>query len=215
MDHVITCPGCGKPLHVPGAAVGKSAHCPHCQAAFGLTPTPGGPPAVRPARPLVPRRLILPAVGLLTLGLAGVVVNGIIAARCQFEPGFADRYARATVWEERAIDALGSKQPDTPFMAAAGPGPVAVVRELLDGQLAAARVPRVGPLAWRSLLVSAVTLAGGLAVLAGRLFPLALLGCLAAMVNFNHNCFIPGLLVGVWGVVMLVRDDVREHFRRL
>lgn len=214
MDHVIICPGCGASLHVPDAAVGQPAHCPHCKTQFGLTATPGGPPTVLPPKPRIPRRLILPAFGLIVLGSAGLLVNGLMAVRCEFDEGFAERYARSTVAEERAIESLGSKQPDTPFMAAAGPGVVGHVREELDEQLAAARAPRVRPLAWASVALSAAALAGGVTMLAGRLLPLAILGCVAAAANVNHNCFIPGLVVGVYGIVTLARDDVRDHFRR-
>ena len=108
-DHQITCPGCGKPLHVPAAAVGKPARCPHCRAAFRLPANPDGSPGVpEPVRrgPGIPRVLVVPGFGLLILGLAGTLVNGYLAARMTREPGFDLEFARGRVGEVRSAEAM-------------------------------------------------------------------------------------------------------------
>ena len=59
-----------------------------------------------------------------------------------------------------------------------------------------------------------VVLVGGICIVRGRFYYLALFCCLVAMLNFNHLCCIPGLVVGLWGILSLARDEVRPHFDR-
>jgi hypothetical protein len=69
------------------------------------------------------------------------------------------------------------------------------------------------PLHWASTAVSALAFLGGVAILRGRWYPLAVAGCVAAILNVNHLCCLPGAVAGVWGLMALVRDDVRAHFK--
>lgn len=155
--------------------------------------------------------------------MTGLLINGSIAARTTGNPTAALEVARAAVRQERLLEVLAAanRKPDPdnyahPAAAAvAGAAAASFTRDHLDEQLAAARaeaVPRVN--AWFAA-VSAVVLVGGLCVLFGRFYPLALLGCVAAILNLNHMCFAPGLVVGIWGLLMLARDDVRPYFRHV
>jgi hypothetical protein len=222
-DYQITCHGCGKPLHVPAAAAGKTGYCPYCQAAFLLPVNPDGTPGPpRPVRrwPGVPRPLVIPGFGLLMLGLAGTLVNGYLAARLSLEPGFDLNYARGRVREVRSIEAMsgGTRPsddwPHAPLAAAAGAAAATDRADRADEELAAAWAPATRPVHAASAAVSLVELLGGIAILRGRWYPLALVGCVAAAVNVNHLCCLPGAVAGLWGLAALARDDVRAFFKR-
>src|SRR5579885_3397650 len=226
-DHLTTCPGCGRPLHVPADAVGKPAHCPHCRAGFVIPAGPGGAPGeprlTARRRPPLPRPLVVPAFGLLMLGLAGTLVNGYLSARFVLQPGFDRQYALTQVRQVRSIEALPGGRPadDWPHAprAAAGGAAAAVAtieaaEDLADEQLADVWTPSMKPVHFASTAISALAALGGLAILRGRFYPLAILGCAAAVVNVNHLCCLPGALLGVWGLLALARDDVRAHFKR-
>ncbi len=217
MDLQTTCPGCRTPLRVPAAAVGTAVGCPHCTARF--RPAADGSAAALPPDRRMPQRLALLAVGLLLLGAAGLAVNGDLALRTANDPAVALAVARTGVQQERLNEALAAPPtaagfPYPPAAAAAGVAAAHFTRDHLDEELAAARAAGVYRVNARFAAVSAVVVLGGVCVLLGRLYPLAVLGCVAAAVNFNHMCFVPGLMVGGWGVLTLVRDDVRPYFRR-
>jgi hypothetical protein len=218
-DQLTACPGCGTPLKVPAAAVGTAVGCPHCPARF--RPAAGGPPALLPARRRMPSRLMAPAAGLLLVGLAGVLVNGYIAGLTALRPEAAADVARGMVQRERVYQALaaGGRGGADEFAypahaAAAGVAAARLTRDAQDELLAAAQAEGVRRRAGQFLVVSLVATAGGLCMVFGRLYPLAVLGCVAALLNLNHMCFVPGLPVGVYGLLTLARDDVRPFFRR-
>ena len=217
MDLQTTCPGCSTPLRVPAAAVGTAVGCPHCAARF--QPTADGSAVPLPPDRRMPQRLALLAVGLLLLGAAGLAVNGDLALRTANDPAAALAVARTEVRQERLQETLTAPPtaatfPYPPAAAAAGVAAAHLTRDHLDEELAAARAAGVYRVNARFAAVSAVVVLGGVCVLFGRLYPLAVLGCVAAVVNVNHMCFVPGLLMGGWGVLTLARDDARPWFRR-
>ncbi len=226
--HPITCPGCGRTLGVPPSAVGRPAHCPHCRATFDLPANPDGTPGApvpRRARPKlnIPRPLFVPAVGLILLGVAGTFVGGTLAVRFATVAGADHDYARALVRQIRGIDAADragrptdAEWPQLPHAAVLGAAMTAGANDVLervkDDRLAAAWGPSVSSVNQVSLVLSVVTLAGGVALAAGRFYWLALVGCVAAAVNVNHLCCIPGAMLGGWGFLNLVRDEGRAYF---
>lgn len=221
MNRVIACPGCRAQLHVPADAGGKPAHCPHCRAAFRLTPD--GNPAPIPAGLRLPRLLVVPAFGLLMLGVAGTLVNGYLSVLFTFVPGADREFARGRVREVRSAQILSDagkphRWVPMPYAAVAGVAAGSLASEAeqdrLDEELARTWAPGMKPLHWISTAVSAVVLLGGFAILRGRWYALALLGSVAAIVNVNHLCCLPGAVAGVWGVMTLVRDEARAYFGR-
>jgi hypothetical protein len=222
-DYQITCPGCNQPLHVPAEAVGMPAHCPHCKARFHLPAAADGSPGTpQPLRPRwgLPRPLVVPAFGLLLLGLSGTLVNGYLSVLFEFKPGAAMEFARGRVREVRSAEvysSLGKKSggwSHAPEAAIVGVAAAGYEEEQIDERLAASWAPAMQPVHLIFTGISAVAALGGLAILLGRWYPLALLGCVAAIINVNHLCCLPGAVAGVWGILMLVRDEVREYFRR-
>lgn len=225
----IVCPGCQVPLGVPPTAVGKPAHCPHCELAFFLPANADGTPGTPQLRKTprvnidIPRFLIVPACVLLMIGFAGTMVNGYLSGLFINVPGSDLEYARGRVREIRinqGIAALGKPTDEdweqAPHAAVIGSalaiGAADVLEEARNEQLAAAWQPAISPISHYSTVMSVITFIGGLCILRGRFYWLGVLGCVAAIVNVNHLCCVPGGIVGVWGILSLVRDEGRSHF---
>ncbi len=224
IDHVIACPGCQQPLRLPAAALGKTGHCPHCRAAFRV-PADGPPQLVPPSRFALklPRQLLVPAYGLLVLGLAGLLVNGYLSVLFAMRPGFDVEFARGRVGEVRSAEEMsGAMRPSEweydKYATVGGVAAAEVVgvaeKDRRSEELAQSWAPSMRSLHLVSVAVSALTFLGGVAILRGRWHWLAFLGCAAAILNVNHLCCLPGAITGVWGILALSRDDVRAHFRR-
>jgi hypothetical protein len=56
-------------------------------------------------------------------------------------------------------------------------------------------------------------LAGGLSILLKRFYPLAIAASIVAMMPVAP-CFVLGLPGGVWALIVLHREDVRQMFSR-
>ena len=227
---VLPCPACGRSLGFPAEAVGKPLNCPHCGAAFHIplahdgTPgalTPGTPPS-RPAFDL-PRGFIVPVFGLLMLGFAGMLVDGYLSYRFATVPDADYEYAYGRVIEARSIESMGDTKAAASdeweqIAPAAAAGCVmaieatAVIEDAANVRLARAWQPAVAPASHYTIIASALAALGGMCILRGRCYWLAILGCVAAIANVNHLCCIPGGIAGLWGLLTLVRDEGRLHF---
>ncbi len=232
MSHaVITCPHapCGKSLRLPLEAVGQPLSCPHCGTSIGLAlgddGLPGLPRILRPGARL-PRVLLVPGIALLILGTAGAVANGYIAVDAATRPGADLEQSRRQVGDLRNLDEMtGPKstkkeklaEAPTPLdLIAAVAGQAAATGVILhrDEALAQAWAPAVVPINATFAGVSLFSALGGFLILRGRGYWFALLACLAAILNVNHACCFPGTVVGLWGLLVLVRDEGRRHFGR-
>lgn len=224
---VITCPNpvCGKPLNLPAAVIGQSLNCPHCGTGIAVTLGPDGKPtapaATRTGR--VPNSLLVPGFALLILGAAGVFSNSYIASAALFEEGGNVRVARLMVDYLRDADAMGNpagqgkkkdEDPREAFAAVLGPATGVAAQEEIDRGRAEAAAGWVGPFHVAFAVVSLVMAAGGLAILLGRWYWLAMLGSVLAIFNVSLCCCVPGLVAGLWGFLMLARDSGRRHFVR-
>ena len=213
----IRCPRCLSPLAVPGEAIGKPLQCPHCQATFEVAVDADSSLRVvlrRTATVTVPKFLFGPALGLLLFGLAGTLVNGYLSLKFTVQPGAALEFARARVSQIRTAGILADAKEQ-------GVEPSAPRAELPSADaplspeeeaLAAAWAPSMRPIHLLGLLSSLLTLAGAICILSGRCYLLALLGCLASVLNVDPICCIPGGIAGFWGFLMLIRDEGRRHF---
>jgi len=223
----LPCPGCTRTVGIPAAARGQTVVCPHCKASFRVRGGQAGelPAEVVPNVAWVPRSLIVPIYGLMLVGVTGCFVSGFLSARFARVPGADYDYAYARVIELRSnlnANSVGKPTDDEweHLASAAVAGPAAAIHAapFLEGarneELATAWQPAIVPTTLISLGFSIVTVFGGLSMLSGRLYPLAFLGCLAAIFNVNYLCCVPGAIVGLWGILMLVRDEVRPHFGR-
>lgn len=224
---VITCPNptCAKPLNLPAAAVGQPLSCPHCgtgiRVALGPDGKPTPPEAVKSGR--VPKMFVVPGFALLILGAAGVFANGYVAASALFEPGGDVRFARLMVDYLRDADAMGNptqqgkkkdEDPREAFAAVLGPAAGVAAQQEIDAARAEAAAGWVGPFHAAFAVVSLVMAGGGLAILLGRWYWLAVVGSVAAVFNVGLCCCVPGLVAGLWGFLTVVRDEGRRHFAR-
>lgn len=221
-------PPCRQPLNVPSDAVGKPLSCPHCRTAIGLALGPDG----RPTEPTslgrtgwVPKMFLVPGFALLILGGAGAFVNGYVASDVLTHPGAEATHARRLVDDLRSFEGLtgaaneakkkkGEPTPQDLFAAVAGQAARLAEEERSDAKLAEAWAPRILPMNLTFAVVSLVAAAGGWAIIRGRWYWLALVGCVAAVLNLNAGCCVPGGIAGIWGFLMLVRDEGRKHFGR-
>lgn len=224
---LLACPACTRTVGVPAAARGKPVICPHCKASFRVAVAAEG--AVRaeaiPAFKALPRSLLVPIYGLLLVGVTGCFVSGYLAARFARVPGADYDYAYARVIELRSnLDANSAGKPtddeweQLPSAAVGGAAgaihAAPFIEEVRNKELADAWRPAMLPTTLGSLALSLLTILGAASMIAGRWYPLAFVGCVAALFNVNYLCCLPGGVVGIWGILMLVRDEVRPHFGR-
>lgn len=227
---VIVCPHvpCGKSLRVPLASVGEPLSCPYCRTSIGIELAADGapgPPRVLKAGVRLPRMLLVPSVAMLILGTAGVFTNGYIAVDAATRPGAALEHARRQVGDFRNLDEMRGprdtkkdkpEEPATIDLFAAVAGQAAATGEILraEDELARYWAPSVAPVNAFFAAVCFFVVIGGFLIYRGKGYWIALLACAAAVLNFNHACCFPGAIVGLWGILVLVRDDGRKHFGR-
>lgn len=207
---VISCPACRHVVRVPTDWLGQTVRCPECAATFTapvraddrltdpvLLTAPPAAGATAP-RKRAGAALLLPAFGLTLVGFASLAANGYLAARFAGDPGAAREAAKAQFqWMRPA--GFGAEEPEAD-------------RSRLDDERGA---DMVRTLRWVLPLAAAggaVTLAGGLAMVFRKGYRLAQFGCVVAAVNLPHLCCVPGAAFGLWGLLMLMGDEGREHF---
>jgi hypothetical protein len=225
-EFVITCPNpaCGRPLRLPADVVGKPLACPHCRTAIAVTLAADGTPTATnvPTARRVPGLFLVPGFALFMLGVAGAFVNGYVALESANNSEKALEHGRRMVADLRSLESLtgaskeskgkGDVTPQEVFAAVAGQAARIAQQEQADEAVAAAWAPRVPGFHALFLGISVLSALGGLAIITGRWYWLALLGCVAAAANLNAGCCVPGGIAGLWGFLMLVRDDGRKHF---
>jgi hypothetical protein len=61
-------------------------------------------------------------------------------------------------------------------------------------------------------IVSAIVILGSIQMLRARMYPLAIIASVLAMVDCANGCCCLGLPVGIWSLIVLLRSDVRSLF---
>lgn len=210
---VISCPVCKHLLRVPLDWLGQQVQCPECKAMFrapvrdgkgGLTEPelisrPATENAIAGRKPL-DAMLLLPAFGLLFLGIAGVIVNAMLSHRFLTDQAGSKQYVRDQLVNMRQFG-LGKDDPPAE-------------QDRLDDERAEStvRVLRVALPVFTA--VSGLTFLGGLSIALRWNYRLAQLGCVVAAVNVPHFCCVPGAVAGIWGLLMLGSDEGRAHFQK-
>ena len=209
---VISCPACKHLVRVPADWLGTTVQCPECRAKFTAPVRDGdhltdpvllsAPPAnPAPARPKADPFLLLPAWGLMLVGLAAVVADGVLFVRFVAAPDGGRGWLRDQMPE---IARMG--------LAPTPPGETEDQRREREEQAVEALAPRLRWVWLAAAAAGGLTAAGGLAIVRRRNYRLAQLGCVAAAVNAPNLCCLPGAVFGLWGLLMLMGDEGRSHF---
>ncbi|HEY2786823.1 MAG TPA: hypothetical protein VGJ05_17815 [Fimbriiglobus sp.] len=220
-DPLFTCPACGTKLRTPVAALGQTVFCSECKAPLRLPTSPDGQ-AVRVfggagKTYAVPPKVMIPLLGLLILGAAGVLVNGYFVYLFWSRPGSEKDVAMLYVHQLRwtTTDPADAARRDPKLSDAEKKAAIEKAnagQASDDDKLAEAWAPgfkRIAP--WFTLLSFGEFL-GGLAFLWKRWMPLAWLGCVCAICNVNQGCCFPGGIVAIWGAFVLISTEGRRYF---
>jgi hypothetical protein len=146
--------------------------------------------------------LLLPAFGLMFVGFAGLVVGGVTTIRYQRDPAAVEQDVRNLIERSREWG-LAPPGPEDP-----------AERARADAELVGQSVGPLRVLVPVFAAVSGLVFYGGVAMAIRRHYWMAQLGCVLAMLNLAHGCCIPGLVVGLWGLLMLNSPEARAHFGR-
>jgi len=216
MPEVITCPQCERQLRVPEELVGQRVKCPTCGTNFTATVSGRSEPSAavgelesaesRPSAyeednesfrvhsPSEERRAKAlsstkaPAICLLVLYGLGLVCGGINVFR--------------------VLTAPPPKVEDVIKMFPAFKGQ----EQQIEEQLKFVAGPGGATIAFIFVFMSLITVFGSIAMLAGRMRWLAILGSITAMFNLGTCCCVLGLPFGIWSLVVLLNEDVKSAF---
>ncbi|HEX4610974.1 MAG TPA: hypothetical protein VH092_22480 [Urbifossiella sp.] len=200
ITEVIACPACRHTVRVPTDWLGQTVQCPECRAAFTAPVRQNGrltdpvllsAPAAAPAARRDGPSALAPGIGLVLVGIASLVLNGMMFA--QFLGG-ADAGKEWLKERLPTVRRAGLLPPDAGDPAA-------------DDKVAAEFAPKVFWVWPLAMALAALTTAGGVSLVRGRNPRLARLGCAAAAVNLPGGCCFPGAGLGLWGLYRLHGDD--------
>ncbi|MDB5313089.1 MAG: hypothetical protein JWO38_7291 [Gemmataceae bacterium] len=212
---VISCPACKHLLRVPAEWLGQTVQCPECKATFRAPVRDGdkltdpvliaGPAAATPApaRPRTDPLLTLPAFGLMLVGIVSLIANGVLFGRFVTSPDGGKDWVKNQL---PAIRQMGLVPPE------AQTDKEKENKEAADEQAAADLAPKLRWVWLAAAAAGGVVFAGGLAIVRRKNYRLAQFGCVLAAVNVPHLCCVPGAIFGLWGLLMLMSDEGREHF---
>lgn len=212
MADMIQCPSCQRPLRVPDELIGRPVKCPECgmvfltvQGAPGAAAAPaqsvqppatpaGGPaPYVLSEAPVyreVPTgtAAVGPGIAMLVVGLLGIAATAFyLVVFAQFDA-------------QEMQNMLKQQQPDMPQEQ------VEMTAQFMTG--ATARTFH-----GIFLGIDVLIVLGGIALLTRRLYALAVVASILAMINVDGCCCLLGLPVGIWSLLALMRPDVSAAFR--
>jgi hypothetical protein len=204
---IISCPACRHDVQVPESLLGQPVRCPDCKAYFTaplrdadgnlgpaelLQAVPPALPRRRPVeRPVEAPSLLLPGILLLLVGVIGTLVNGVGAFQFWTQPEAAKRNMVAQ------LDQIMKNAQQN-----VNPNQLKETAEIM---------PLVVTVFF---LISLAPLFGAIAMLRMRMWWLAMLGSLVAIINISNCCCVIGLPVGVYCLIRLFDSEVQMAFRR-
>lgn len=208
---VISCPACHHLLRVPHEWLGQTVQCPECRALFkgpsragdSLTPAelisrPQATPVASPRKRL-DVMLLFPAFGLMLCGVAGMAINGVNSSKLLFDPDGGRAWVRSQV-EYLHSSGFGATEPGE-NLKERNDRDVEQVLTLERWMLPAC------------FLLSLGEFLGGLSIALHWNYRLAQIGCVLAMLNIANFCCLPGIIVGIWGLLMISSEEGGEHFQ--
>lgn len=215
MPEVISCPSCQRPLRIPDEMIGRPVKCPECGMVF-LTVQgqgPGATGALPPETVSVPAAvsspyspqvyagqytepevalsgsgIVAPAIALLIVGILGLA----FAAFSMVTLFVMDSERLKDVMRQQAPPDVPPDQVELMANIAYG-SPARLLHGVFTG-------------------VNVLIVVGAVMALIRRGYALAVVASVLAMVNIDACCCILGLPVGIWTLVVLMRQDVRAAF---
>jgi hypothetical protein len=196
----LNCPQCHRQLRVTEDLIGQPVKCPACEFTFTVGPDSGEPQPVLSVTPVAlqqpegewnqdqarlqrARALVMPpAIALLVATLIGFLGDIYVSLMLKTNRPEVEKQLRD--------------------MVAARGQPVSV-EEALRVTLVIHEVCAV---------LSLMIILASIQMLRLRTYPLAVLGCFLAMVDCGSYCCLIDLPLGIWGLVILLRPEVREAF---
>jgi hypothetical protein len=196
---IITCPGCGKPLQLPSDWLGTTTTCPHCKCYFNAPTKKADGTLTEPyllrRNPFAQSRTVLPGLLLVMFSLFTLFINSVQMVRT-----FADleQFAQRTKEDFEQQAKQREKEEDKQAM--------------LD--LIPVTIKWLPWLRVVFVLMSLVSLAGGIALIRRRNHVLALFGSFLALFHVANYCCFGGIPVGAYALFVLFNPQVRAEFNR-
>lgn len=218
---LIRCPHCNHALSLPDEYLGQVVSCLECHAPFRAPAREGGQltapqPLPKPTR--IPARVFVPTFGLLLMGFAGLFVNLYLAWWFGIDPKAAAQFAEANMFFMLDPDAPPAKDGKTRT--------ADEEKKRRDEQaekqqrLVKDAAGKVSPEGMRKVrlafaLVSLGVVAGGFCFALRRGYYYCYFACLLSALNSpDIGCCFIGVVLGVWGFMVLISDDGQRYFRR-
>ena len=140
--------------------------------------------------PFARSKAIMPGFVLLALGISSFIANGTMAIKAYADPeAFAERTQNefGQMAEQKNMQSLREQIP-----------------------AAIEWIPRIRA---TCAILGVVTVIGSIGMIRQRWYILAVLGCIAAMANIANICFILGVPIGGWGLLVILSREVKSQFR--
>jgi hypothetical protein len=218
---LIRCPTCNHALQLPEEFLGKIVTCLECRTPFDAPVRDGETltaPVTRAKPSRVPARLFIPMFGLLLFGFLGVFVNGYLWWWFHTDPKAAATFAEANFQfmmtmeppkpsDDKKLDKDEAKKLAEQF----------AEQQQRAAKEAASQVSVAGMKRIRIvfLVMSLGVLAGGFSFAMRSSYPYCFVACVLSAVNTpDLGCCFFGIVIGVWGAIVLVSDEGRAYFGR-
>ncbi len=221
---LIRCPHCAHALTLPEEFLGQVVSCLECRSPF-RAPVRDGDTLTDPvklSRPTrIPARIFVPTFGLLLLGFAGLFVNLYLAWWFRADPQGAAKFAEANMYflletEPPAEKAKDGKPPTDAEEKQSRDDQAERQQQIVKetaGKVSAEKMLRVR-LAFA--VVSLGVVAGGFGFALRRGYYFCYFACLLAALNSpDIGCCFLGVVVGLWGFMVLISDEGQKHFGRM
>jgi hypothetical protein len=214
------CPKCQITLDIPGEFRGRVIRCLSCDASLRVSSATEtlAVSLTAPPRGRYQPMIFVPMAALILFGSMGVLVNSYYAIAFRNNPESVVEYTKSTIAQMAASNFFAKVKADKldgldKLTDEEKEKRAEVMNQQAAAIAAGSRESLINTM-WLFAGVGLIELLGGLAFAYGRFIWLAAFGCLAAIVNLNHGCCLPGAITGLWGLYTLVSQDGQRHFGR-
>jgi predicted Zn finger-like uncharacterized protein len=220
MPVIINCPSCARQLRVPESLLGKRVKCPSCETTFTAAESGAPPEAVQERA--APREERLPPAPQETEDYEPwdegdeSVERPRRRRRRRRDPGRTAGYVLPPAICLLVVGILGLAVTlfNVVFALTAPPPHIdppgaAVLQKIQESS----RGPAAAVIQAAFAVVNLVIILSAIQMMRRQTYGLAMAGSILAMINIGTCCCILGLPVGIWSVIVLCLEDVKESFR--